>query len=279
MRWGLGGVSRQAELPLLQGSPQALEATAPQGTGVWLAEPGPGLGRPKLAKPPGPGLCRDVAGRRRFSSSLRCRLPLPSDNKRRQRQPHSCYGNPSLQAAAGSVGKEGSSTPGAGGTPGRRGWGSEEGQPGVRGQRLGARVGSLTSGRYPGHECGHFTWFRHLTSTVWGQGVGSGVGAWGQRSKVRSQRGTSEDGGLKPGPSPLRRAPSSSGFLVTDTTFMTSRFPPWRIRATTCLCPTFTTFTPFTWDRQAGGGRSKCVLLRTQRAAPHLAAQVPASPR
>ena len=41
----------------------------------------------------------------------------------------------------------------------------------------------------------------------------------------------SEDGGLKPGPSPLRRAPSSSGFLVTDTTFMTSRFPPWRIRA------------------------------------------------
>lgn len=80
------------------------------------------------------------------------------------------------------------------------------------------------------------------------------MGARGQRSKGRSQRGMSEDGGLKPGPSPLRRAPSSSGFLVTDTTFMTSRFPPWRIRATTCLCPTFTTFTPFTWDRQAGGG-------------------------
>lgn len=123
MRWGLGGVSRQAGLLLLQGSPQALGATAPRGTGVWSAEPGPGLGWPKLAEPPGPGLCGDVAGRRRFSSSLRCRLPLPSDNKPRQRQPHSCYGNPGLQAAAGSVGKEGSSTPGAGGDAGKEGVG------------------------------------------------------------------------------------------------------------------------------------------------------------
>lgn len=95
--------------------------------------------------------------------------------------------------------------------------------------------------------------FRHLISAVWGQVVGRRKWAWGQRSKVRSQKGECGHRGLKPDPSPLRRAPSSSGFLVTDTTFMMRRFPPWRIRATTCLCPTFTTFTPFTWDRQAGG--------------------------
>lgn len=65
--------------------------------------------------------------------------------------------------------------------------------------------------------------------------------------------------GLMPDPSPLRRAPSSSGFLVTDTTFMTRRFPPWRIRATTCLCPTFTTFTPFTWTDSRWVGASRCV--------------------
>lgn len=161
MRWGLGGVSRQAGLLQLQGSPQALEATAPRGTRLWSAEPGPGLGWPKLAEPPGPRLCRDVAGRRRFSSSRRCRLPLPSDNKRQQRQPHSCYGNPGLQAAAGRVGKEGSSTPGAGGTPGRRGGdlrGSDLGS-GVRG--WGARVGSLTSGTGKAPRAlnvGHFTY-------------------------------------------------------------------------------------------------------------------------
>lgn len=86
-------------------------------------------------------------------------------------------------------------------------------------------------------------------SAVGGQGWEEECGP-----KVKGLRsGESLGRGLKRDPSPLRRAPSSSGFLVTDTTFMTRRLPPWRIRATTCLCPTFTTFTPFTWDRQAAG--------------------------
>lgn len=79
MRWGLGGVSRQAGLLRLQRSPPppALEATAPRGTRLRSAESGPGLGWPKLAKPPGPGLCRDVAGRRRFSSPSGAASPFP----------------------------------------------------------------------------------------------------------------------------------------------------------------------------------------------------------
>lgn len=81
MGWGLGGVSRQAGLLLLQGSPQALEATAPQGTRVWSAKTRPGRAGP--AKPPESRQSRDIAGRRRSSCSLRCRLPLPSDNKRK----------------------------------------------------------------------------------------------------------------------------------------------------------------------------------------------------
>ena len=66
---------------------------------------------------------------------------------------------------------------------------------------------------------------------------------------------------------------------------MTRRFPPWRIRATTCLCPTFTTFTPFTWDRQAGGRGGPGVSSagsgvsappgRTGKDEPHLDEEVP----
>lgn len=65
---------------------------------------------------------------------------------------------------------------------------------------------------------------------------------------------------------------------------MTRRFPPWRIRATTCLCPTFTTFTPFTWKGQGQGGEgesSEASLAwrpvptgRTGKAQPHLDEEV-----
>lgn len=44
----------------------------------------------------------------------------------------------------------------------------------------------------------------------------------------------------------LRTTSSDSGLRVTDTTFISSRLPPCRIKDTTCLWPTFTTFTPFT---------------------------------
>lgn len=48
----------------------------------------------------------------------------------------------------------------------------------------------------------------------------------------------------------LRMTSSVSGLRVTDTTFISSLFPPCRISDTTCLCPTFTTFTPLTWKKQ-----------------------------
>lgn len=188
----------------------------------------------------------------------------------RQRQPHSCYGNPGLQAAAGSAGKEGSSTPGAGGCQQTEGGDLRRAACG-QGLQTGGQEASLTAraGKAPNSKWGISLGFRHLMSVVWTQGMGRETWVWGQRSKVRSQRGESGHRDLKPDSSPLRRAPSSSGFLVTDTTFMTRRFPPWRISATTCLCPTFTTFTPFTWDRQVGGWvGSRCVLLRAQRSAP-----------
>lgn len=44
----------------------------------------------------------------------------------------------------------------------------------------------------------------------------------------------------------FRRTSSDSGLRLTETTFITRWFPPWRMSETTCLCPTFTTFTPFT---------------------------------
>ena len=105
------GLPRAGLLPL-QGSPRPRRPLPRWGPGC--GQPGRGLGRGGERHSPGGA----GAGRRRFSCSRRCRLPLPSDNKRRrrrQRQPHSCHGNPGLQAAAGSVGKEGSSMPGAGG--------------------------------------------------------------------------------------------------------------------------------------------------------------------
>lgn len=141
--------------------------------------------------------------------------------------------------------QEAGAGPGEGGLRSRvRGWG-----PGL--------AGDVRAWEAPGHEGG----------ITLGQAAGAAAQGGGQRDtglgpEVRSQKGQSGHRGQQADPSPLRRAPSSSGFLVTDTTFMTSRFPPWRIRATTCLCPTFTTFTPLTWDRQAGGqGWSGCVLL------------------
>lgn len=159
--------------------PQALEAAAPRGTRVWAAEPGSGLGRPKLAKPPGPRLCRDVAGRRRFSSSLRCRLPLPSDNKAAAASTSQLLWQPRPPGSCWQCREEGSSTPGAGGTPGRRGWGSEEGHPGVRGQRseAGGQGWWANTRDWEATQAmnvGISPRFRHLTSTVWGQGVGRG---------------------------------------------------------------------------------------------------------
>lgn len=44
----------------------------------------------------------------------------------------------------------------------------------------------------------------------------------------------------------LRTTSSDSGLRLTETTFIPRWFPPWRMSETTCLCPTFTTFTPFT---------------------------------
>lgn len=44
----------------------------------------------------------------------------------------------------------------------------------------------------------------------------------------------------------FRTTSSDSGLRLTETTFITRWFPPCRIKDTTCLCPTFTTLTPFT---------------------------------
>lgn len=44
----------------------------------------------------------------------------------------------------------------------------------------------------------------------------------------------------------FRTTSSDSGLRLTETTFITRWFPPCRIKETTCLCPTFTTLTPFT---------------------------------
>lgn len=47
----------------------------------------------------------------------------------------------------------------------------------------------------------------------------------------------------------LRAVSSGSRFRLTVTTLIRSRFPPWRIMLTTCLWPTFTTFSWFTCGR------------------------------
>ncbi len=47
------------------------------------------------------------------------------------------------------------------------------------------------------------------------------------------------------------RTPSSiSGFRVTMTTLTMRLLPPCLIILTTCLCPTLTTFWPFTWKKE-----------------------------
>lgn len=47
----------------------------------------------------------------------------------------------------------------------------------------------------------------------------------------------------------LRAVSSGSRFRLTVTTLIRSRFPPWRIMLTTCLWPTFTTFSWFTCEK------------------------------
>lgn len=50
----------------------------------------------------------------------------------------------------------------------------------------------------------------------------------------------------------FRTTSSDSGLRLTETTFISRWFPPWRMSETTCLCPTFTTFTPFTCAARRG---------------------------
>lgn len=118
--------------------------------------------------------------------------------------------------------------PGAGGC---REGGGRDLRRATWGQRPGEGWLSNIGDWHPGGARGRSPRFRPLTSAVssLGPGVMRGAWAWGQRSKVRAQSRETGHRGPKPEPSPLRRAPSSSGFLVTDTTFMTRRFPPWRI--------------------------------------------------
>lgn len=51
----------------------------------------------------------------------------------------------------------------------------------------------------------------------------------------------------------LRAVSSGSRFRLTVTTLIRSRFPPWRIMLTTCLWPTFTTFSWFTCHKHTQG--------------------------
>lgn len=146
MGWGLGA-SRKAGLLQLQGSrwpsgDQGVVSQAQARAGRdWHSLPGPG----------GAATSRHV-GRRRSSCSLRCRLPLPSDNKRKAASTSQLLWQPRPPGSCWRCREGGlchARRQALGGMPGRRGRECEQGHPGVRGQRLGTmgtRVGSATSG-------------------------------------------------------------------------------------------------------------------------------------
>ena len=275
MGWGLGGVSRQAGLLLLQGHPppQAWRPLPLGGPGCGQPSQGLGWARPGQQSLLGPGCAATLArGEDAF--------PLPSGAASPFPPTISGSGSVNLTVAMATpasrqlLAASGRRALPCQGLGGRREGGGRDLRRATWGQRPGEGWLSNIRDWHPGGARGRSPRFRPLTSAVssLGPGVMRGAWAWGQRSKVRGQSREPGHRGPKPESSPLRRAPSSSGFLVTDTTFMTRRFPPWRIRATTCLCPTFTTFTPFTWDSQ-GPGAVQVSPPRARRPAPHGAAQ------
>lgn len=174
MGWGLGGASRRL------GSCCSRHPPRP-----WRPLPfrAPGCGQPSRdlgGRGPrgllGPGRA-ETSRRRRSSCSLRCRLPLPSDNKRKAastsqlpwqpRPPGSCWQR-----------REGVwATPGLGPPGGRegRGWGGPtwgQGSGWGRGGQQSSVMGwggTRPTGRSPR--------LRHLMSAVWGRGVGRGTWA------------------------------------------------------------------------------------------------------
>lgn len=152
MGWGLGGSPGRLGSCCSRAPPRPWRPLPLREPGCGQPRPGlGGRGRQSLLSP---GRAETSRGEDALPVPSGAASPFPPTISGRQRQPHSCYGNPGLQAAAGSAGKEGSATPRARGTPGRTGRGSEEGQPGVRGQRLGAGVSSPTSGfgKAPGQQ-------------------------------------------------------------------------------------------------------------------------------
>lgn len=268
MGWGLGGVPSRLGFCYSRAPPGPGGRCPSGGQGV-VSQAGAWACRASEASwaQAGP---RHRARRRRSSSSLRCRLPLPSDNERKAASTSQLPWQPRPPGSCCQCRERGLfHTRGWWGKPGMPGsWGRDlRGATWGQGPEAGGQGGPPAgTGKAPRPRMRAF----HRGSGIWWQQPG----ARGPGPGVRSWRAEAGHRGLKPDASPLRRAPSSSGFLVTDTTFMTRRFPPWRIRATTCLCPTFTTFTPFTWDREAGGRVVLGCPPQALGSAPHLAAQV-----
>lgn len=179
---GAGRGPQQAGLLLLQGSPRPWGPLPLRG--LWCGQLSQGLAWARPAKPPGPRLIRDIAqGEDALPLPSGATSPFPPTMSGRQRQPHSCYGNPGLQAAAGSAGKEGSSTPGAGGCQEAGGGDLRRGNlgSGVTDRGQGASLTART-GKAPKPPVGHFTWVQ--TSDVSSVGPGDGQRNIGLGSEV-----------------------------------------------------------------------------------------------
>lgn len=134
----------------LTGDPQSHGVGAGRGFPASRAPAAPGLPRPRGHCPLGAGCGQPgrepgaqaggtsqkaaalVRGKRfLFPQVPPPSLEQPASGGGGKRQPHSCHGNPGLQAAAGSVGKRALPCQGLGGT-GKDGAGILGGQPGVR---------------------------------------------------------------------------------------------------------------------------------------------------
>lgn len=182
MGWGLGGVPSRQDSCCSRALPGP-GGHCPSG-GLWCGQPSQGLGWARPAKPPEPRLSRDIAqGEDALPLPSGATSPFPPTESGRQRQPHSCYGNPGLQAAAGSAGKEGSSTPGSGGCQEAEGGDLRRAAWG-QGSQTGGQEASLTArtGKAPKPQMGHFTWVQ--ISDVSSLGSGDGQRNMGLGSKV-----------------------------------------------------------------------------------------------